>query len=79
MATRLATKNVNGRRVACVSTRSRSGERKEREYPQCRSKFAFFDALRTELALPKTTSMKEVARILESRTWGGKGWVVDSE
>ena len=73
METRLLTKTVNGKKVACAS----SGENAERAYPQCRSKFAFFDALRGELALPASTPMKEVARVLKSKSWSGKAWVED--
>jgi hypothetical protein len=78
MATRLGTKMVNGRRIACASTSFQGGQIQEREYPQCRAKSVFFEVLRSELSLPKTTSMREVARILRNKSWDGQRWVEDS-
>jgi hypothetical protein len=74
MATRTGIKRVNGRKVAYVH----SGEGDapwERQYPECRSKAAFFEALRVELAMPASTTMKEVAQELKSKMWDGQRWV----
>lgn len=77
MATRAGVKRVNGRKVAYVH--GSLGSAWERQYPECRSKSAFFEALRVELGLPPETTMKEVAVQLRTKTWNGQRWVDDKK
>jgi hypothetical protein len=78
MPTRVGTKQVNGRRVACTSSSGPfPGGKLDRLYPECRSKSAFLKVLREELALGKTASLKDVARDLRHKTWDGQGWQAD--
>jgi hypothetical protein len=76
MATQTGIKRVNGIKVAYVHGGGKDAPW-ERQYPTCRSKSAFFEALRVELALPHGSTMKEVARELRSKKWDGQRWVND--
>jgi hypothetical protein len=76
MPTRVGTKAVNGRRVACTSSSGPSGKL-DRLYPECRSKAAFLKLLQTELDLQDSTSFRDVARDLRTKTWDGKRWRAD--
>jgi hypothetical protein len=77
MATRVGTKQINGKTVACISSSGTSGRTIEHLYPSCRSKSSFFSKLREELTLPASTSMKEIMDCLRSKSWNGKSWVDD--
>lgn len=79
MATRVGTKQVDGRRIACTSSSgAKPGGRLDRLYPECRSKSAFLGVLRAELALPASASLKEVAQDLRTKSWDGQRWVSDT-
>lgn len=78
MPTRVGTKQVKGRRVACTSSSGTvPGGRLDRLFPQCRTKSSFLSVLRAELALADVASLKEISQALRSKTWNGTQWVAD--
>lgn len=79
MPTRVGTKQVDGRRVACTSSSGPfPGGKLDRLYPQCRSKSSFLKVLRAELSLEDSASLKDVARDLRKKTWDGQRWQADA-
>ena len=79
MPTRVGTKQIEGRRVACTSSAGPfPGGRLDRLYPECRSKSAFLKVLREELSLDESATLKDVARDLRNKTWDGKRWMADA-
>jgi DNA-binding XRE family transcriptional regulator len=48
-----------------------------KEYPQCSSRFDFYQLLREELGLPNTASRTDVVFYLFTKTWNGTRWEDD--
>lgn len=78
MSTRVGTKQVAGRRVACTSSANASPAGKmDRFFPECRTKSSFLAVLRSELSLGESAGVKEITQLLKTRSWNGTQWIAD--
>ncbi len=76
MAALIHAKRVKGKKVWYILG-AEGNTKWTKEYPQCSSRFDFYNVLREELGLPKTADRDDIYFYLFTKTWNGSRWEDD--